>query len=441
MSSNPLLLVYVLPLFGLWLIWISTAKLRSRRHKAVLEDNIRAGLMEPNTLHPVIDPARCLGCAACERACPEKKVIGIIDGKAALIEPTMCVGHGACATACPTDAITLVFGTETRGVDIPLLSPDFESTVPGLFIAGELGGMGLIKNAIEQGRQAIGHIAQAVRRHPGGGNDLLDVVIVGCGPAGIAASLGAIERKLAFVTLDQSTMGGTVAHFPRGKLVMTAPATLPLVGMVKFGEISKEKLLGFWEKVLADTGLKPRFEEQVTAISRLDDHFLVQTSKDEYRAKTVLLAIGRRGTPRTLDVPGEELEKVVYRLVDPEQYAGQRVLVVGGGDSALEAALQVAEQPGTQVALSYRSASYARARSKNRDRMAEAVAAGRIEQLLESQVKAIEADAVELVVGGASGGARRRIANDVVIVCAGGVLPTQFLRDIGIEVETKFGVA
>lgn len=436
MGFDPLLLVYVLPLAGLWLAWIGWGKLRSRRHKAVLEDNVRAGLMEPNTLHPVIDPARCLGCAACARACPEKSIIGIIDGKAALVEPTMCVGHGACATACPTGAITLVFGTETRGVDIPLLSPEFETTVPGIFIAGELGGMGLIKNAIEQGRQAIGHAAAAARRIKGD-PQALDVVIVGCGPAGLAASLGAMERKLAFVTLDQSTLGGTVAHFPRGKVVMTAPATLPLVGQVKFGEISKERLLAFWDKVLAETGLKPHFEEQVTAIRREGDLFEVVTQQHVYRTRTVLLAIGRRGTPRTLDVPGEDLEKVVYRLIDPEQYAGKRVLVVGGGDSALEAAIQLAEQPGTQVTLSYRSATYSRARAKNRDRMALAVASGRIAEVLESRVAAIWPDAVELI----QRDNRLRVANDTVIVCAGGVLPTQFLREAGIAVETKFGVA
>ena len=436
MSTATLLLVYALPLAGLWLAWIGLSRWRSQRHKAVLEDNRRAGLMEPNTLHPVIDPARCLGCAACVRACPEKSILGIIDGKAALIEPTMCVGHGACAAACPTHAISLVFGTETRGVDIPLLSPEFETTVPGLFIAGELGGMGLIKNAIEQGRQAIGHAAQAARR-VSAPDDELDVAIVGCGPAGIAASLGALERKLRFVTLDQSSMGGTVAHFPRGKVVMTAPATLPIVGTVKFGEVSKESLLAFWEKVLADTGLQPRFEEQVTAIERTEGVFTLTTPKGRYRARTVLLAIGRRGTPRTLDVPGEELDKVVYRLIDPEQYAGRRVLVVGGGDSALEAAVQLSEQPGTEVTLSYRSKAYARARAKNRDRMIAAVAAGRVRELLGSEVAAIERDRVTL----RQGETELVLANDIVIVCAGGVLPTQFLRDIGIAVETKFGVS
>ncbi|MDE2596055.1 MAG: NAD(P)-binding domain-containing protein [Sphingomonadales bacterium] len=436
MSLNTLLLVYALPLLALWALWVGTGKWRSRRAQAILDENIEAGLMEPNTLHPIIDPARCLGCAACARACPEKTVLGIIDGKAALIEPTMCVGHGACATACPTNAITLVFGSETRGVDIPLLSPEFETSVPGIFIAGELGGMGLIKNAIEQGRQAIEHVARHARRVGGGGAEVLDVVIVGCGPAGIAASLGAIERKLSFVTIDQATLGGTVAHFPRGKLVMTAPATLPLVGKVKFGEISKEKLLAFWEDVLARTGLQPHFEEQVTAVQRSGDLFEITSSRGRYRARAVLLAIGRRGTPRTLDVPGEELQKVVYRLIDPEQYAGRNVLVVGGGDSALEAAVRLAEQPGTNVTLSYRSASYARARARNRESMAAFVASGRVEELLQSRIVTIEPQAVTI----AHGGELRKIANDDVIICAGGVLPTQFLHEMGINVETKFGV-
>jgi len=436
MQINPLVAVYILPLLAIWLVWFLTGKLRSRRNLAILADNLQAGLTEPPSLHPVIDPARCLGCAACVAACPEHSILGIIDGKAALIEPTMCVGHGACRAACPTDAITLVFGTATRGVDIPLLSPKFETSVPGIFIAGELGGMGLIKNAIEQGRQAIDSVAERARtvRAP---DDVLDVLIVGCGPAGISASLGAMKHKLKFRTVDQSSLGGTVAHFPRGKLVMTAPATLPLVGEVRFGEISKEDLLGFWEKVLADTGLQPAFEEQVLSVTRDGECFVVETGKAQYRTRSVLLAIGRRGTPRTLDVPGEELDKVVYRLIDAEQYAGRNVLVVGGGDSALEAAAQITEQPDTRVTLSYRGSAYARARAKNRDRLAQMVDDGIVEEMLESTVSSIEPGSVQI--HGKDG--LRTIPNDAVIVCAGGILPTQFLHDMGIDVETKYGTA
>ena len=436
MNIEPLLLVYALPLVIIWAIWIVSAKRRSRRDMAVLEDNRQAGLAEPSSLHPVIDPAICLGCGSCVRACPEKSILGIIDGKAALIEPTMCVGHGACQAACPTGAISLVFGTATRGVDIPMLTTQFETSVPGIYIAGELGGMGLIKNAIEQGRQAIASIADRARRIAGG-EGILDVVIVGCGPAGISASLGAMEKKLSFLTIDQATLGGTIAHFPRGKLVMTGPANLPMIGQVHFGEISKERLLAFWEDVLVRTGLQPRFEEQITEIRRKGDLFELATAKGHYLAKSVLLAIGRRGTPRPLGVEGEELEKVVYRLIDPEQYAGRKVLVVGGGDSALEAAAQLAEQPGTQVTLSYRGSAYSRARARNRAKVQELGAAGRMEELLESNLVRIEREKVTLD----HRGDLRIVANDVVIVCAGGLLPTQFLKDVGIDVETKFGTA
>lgn len=437
MTFDPLLLVYLLPIGALWLGLTRLERRRSRRALAVLEDHTQAGLAEPPSLHPSIDLARCLGCGACARACPEKSVLGIIDGKAALIEPASCIGHGACQAACPIDAITLVFGTEARGVDIPVLTPTFESTVPGIFIAGELGGMGLIRNAIEQGRQAITAIGSQIAHHHSAGDDVKDVVIIGCGPAGIAASLGAIEQKLSFVILDQSSFGGTVAHFPRGKLVMTAPATLPLIGEVRFGEISKEELLAFWSDVIGKAALKPRFEEQVTQVVRSDGYFEVISTKGSYRARTVLLAIGRRGTPRPLGVPGEELAKVVYRLIDPEQYAGQRVLVVGGGDSALEAARRLAEQPETEVTLSYRGEVYSRARAKNRDGVKQLVACGRLQEELSSQVLQIDGISVTLDCAGQV----RKIPNDGVIICAGGLLPTAFLNSMGIAVETKFGTA
>lgn len=434
MTFNPLLLAYAIPLVILWLFWFLHSRHQTRRALAVLEEARLAGMTEPASLHPVIDPAFCLGCAACVKACPERSILGIVDGKARLIEPTHCVGHGACAAACPTNAISLVFGTATRGVDIPYVSPKFETNVPGLYIAGELGGMGLIRNAIEQGRQAIGHLAVKVKSFDSGG-DILDVLIVGAGPAGISAALGAMEKKLRFKHVEQDTLGGTVAHFPRGKLVMTSPAELPLVGKVKFGEISKEKLLAFWEQVVADTGLQIAFEERVDALVREDGAFRVTTTKSQYRARTVLLAIGRRGTPRSLGVPGEDLPKVVYRLIDPEQYAGQHVLVVGGGDSALEAAASIADQAGTTVTLSYRGEAFGRARARNRDRVDAAIAERRLKALLGSEVQKIEAKRV--IVQTRDG--IDEIRNDAVVICAGGVLPTQFLKDAGIEVETKYG--
>lgn len=436
MTLPHLALIYLAPLVLLWLALTWRSHRKSNQALEVLEDNREAGLAEPSSLHPVIDPALCLGCAACVRACPEAHVIGIIDGKAALVEPTMCVGHGACQRACPTHAISLVFGTATRGVEIPLLTAEFETTVPGIYIAGELGGMGLVKNAIEQGRQAMVAIASRVhklRRVP----DILDVVIVGCGPAGISASLGAKQAGLNFLTLDQSTLGGTVAHFPRGKMVMTAPADLPLIGRVNFGHIGKEALIEFWRDVIARERLTPNFEEQVLQVERASEWFVVKTDKASYPARTVLLAIGRRGSPRPLGVPGEDLAKVTYRLVDPEQYAGQDVLVVGGGDSALEAAASIAEQSDARVHISYRGETYGRAKRANRARVAQLVAADRIEEWLGSTVDAIAEDHVVL----ARQGSLHSLANDAVIICAGGLLPAQFLRDAGIAMDTKFGTS
>jgi thioredoxin reductase/NAD-dependent dihydropyrimidine dehydrogenase PreA subunit len=427
------LLIYVGVLVLIWAGFALARRRTQRRYEGMRRTAEAAGLTEPASLHPVVDEVRCVGSGACVRACPEQDVLGIINGRAVLVNPTRCIGHGACAAACPMDAITLVFGTAKRGVDIPVVRPNFETNVPGLFIAGELGGMGLIRNAIEQGRQAM----DAIARLDGiGAGDRLDVVIVGAGPAGIAATLGAMERGLKAVTIEQDSLGGTVYHFPRGKLVMTAPARLPLVGPVRFTETSKEELLAFWRKVERDTGFTVHYQERLEDLTReADGSFTVTTTAAMYRARAVLLAIGRRGTPRKLDVPGEHQPKVVYRLTDPEQYRGRKVLVVGGGDSAMEAALAVAEQPDTTVTLSYRGEAFSRAKEKNRERVAGAVAEGRLTVLLESEVREITADGVRLERHGEA----IAVANDAVIVCAGGVLPTPFLKKIGIDVETKFG--
>ncbi len=424
--------LYLAPL--LLVLWFYVRRHRRARtiHVTRLQDAVAQGLTEPATLHPVIDPRKCLGSGACVKACPEQ-ALGIIDGKGYLVNASACIGHGACMAACPHDAIRLVFGTERRGVDIPLVKPDFETNVPGIFIAGELGGMGLIRKAVEQGRQAIESIAK--RRN---GAFPLDVLIVGAGPAGISASLGAMQHKLRFVTVEQEdSFGGTVYHYPRNKIVMTAPAELPLFGKMKMGEVSKEKLLEFWQGVLKQTGLAINFFERLETIRRDGGGFVVNTSKREYRARNVLLAIGRRGTPRKLGVPGEEQPKVVYRLVDPQQYRRRHVLVVGGGDSAIEAALAVAGVAGAQVALSYRGDAFGRVKPKNRDRLQAAQAQGRLRVLLESNVKQILADKVALEQKGRTS----ELRNDAVIVCAGGILPTPFLKDIGVLVETRFGTA
>jgi thioredoxin reductase len=292
--------------------------------------------------------------------------------------------------------------------------------------------MGLIRNAIEQGRQAVDAIAASLDGR--GGPDEIDLLIVGAGPAGFSATLAAKHHGLRSVTLEQDSLGGTVAHYPRGKVVMTQPAELPIYGPVKLRETSKESLLAFWQDVERKTGIEIRYGERVERMQSASGHWQVETTRDRYRARRVLLAIGRRGTPRKLGVPGEEREKVVYRLIDPEQYAGQRVLVVGGGDSALEAAVSLVEA-GARVVLSYRSEAFSRAKPANRQRVEAAAAKPGLEIALSSEVLEIGDDSVRL----STQGGERAIGNDAVIVCAGGILPSAFLRSCGVELETVHG--
>ncbi len=393
-----------------------------------------AGLTEPASLHPSIDPDVCIGCGTCVRACPEHNVLGILQGKVQLIEPTHCIGHGACKAACPTGAIELVFGTATRGVDLPYVGPDFQSNVPGVFIAGELGGMGLIRNAVEQGKQAV----QQIKKLPGLGKpEQLDILIIGAGPAGFSAALAAKEAGLSYLVLEQDDLGGTVFKYPRGKVVMTAPAKLPIVGQTNFREVSKETLLEFWKKIEAEQKLQVNYRERVEKVVATGNGFEVQSTVQLRKSRALLLAIGRRGTPRQLGVPGEDQKKVVYQLIDPEQYKGQHVVVVGGGDSALEAATSIADQPGTTVTLSYRSDAFGRAKSKNREKVAAQTSTGRLTVRLKSTIKKIDAESLEL----AYEGKVETLPNNAVIVCAGGILPTEFLKSIGITMDTKYGTA
>jgi len=429
-------LIYGLPVV-LLLVWHVMRRRRFERRSEEIRE--RTGRAEPASLHPVINQ-RCIGCASCVKACPEQEhhaILGIVRGRAELINPGDCIGHGACKTACPVEAITLVFGTERRGVDIPVLTPNFETTVPGIFVAGELGGMGLIRNALEQGRQAMEAIRSSRGKASSASGDMLDVLIVGAGPAGFAASLTAMAHGMRFATIEQESLGGCVFQYPRGKLVMTAPATVPLVGKINFRQTSKEALLEFWKEAERKTGVKINYRERVEDITRESGGFVVKTSRAQYRTRTVLLAIGRRGTPRKLNVPGEELPKVVYRLIDPEQYAGQRVLVVGGGDSALEAAASVAESGSGGVVLSYRGEAFDRAKARNRDRVQAAARSGSLQVMLQSNVKKIDREQVAIE----RGGEMLHMENDAVIVSAGGVLPSDFLRRVGISVETKYGTA
>jgi len=410
---------------------------KKRRESKITEKKIarakQDGLYEPVSLHPVVNPGNCIQTGACIAACPEKDILGIVNGKATTVNASRCVGHGACFHACPTEAITLCIGTEKRGVDLPHVSQNFETNVEGIFIAGELGGMGLIKNAVEQGRQAVDNIVKTLKQEH---NADYELVIVGAGPAGISASLSAKKHNLNFITIEQDTLGGTVFTFPRSKIVMTSAMDLPLHGKVKLSETSKPELLKLWEEVLGKNEITIRQNTKVEKIVVDKEHFTIATGNgDQLTSKTLLLAIGRRGTPRKLNIPGEDLEKVAYRLLEPEDIENKNILVVGGGDSAIESTLMLAGQ--NKVILSYRKDTFSRIKPKNSEKINNAILKGLVDVRYNTNLIHIEQEFV--ILEGKNG--KQKIENDLVYIFAGGELPTQFLEKAGVRITKKFGEA
>lgn len=390
----------------------------------------------PRAQHPHIDVGKCIGCGTCVAACPEGDVLGVVAGKAAIVNGHKCIGHGLCAEACPVGAISIVMADPSIRSDLPRLTREHETNVPNLFIVGELGGLALIKNAVNQGRECIDTIAQRLQR-PGARvqvPDAVDVCIVGAGPGGISASLRAIETKLSYVTLEQDEFGGTVAKYPRQKLVLTSPVEFPGYGKYRKLEISKEELLAFWSEISKRTDLKVRTHEKVEGVSRGEDGlFTIATSKGRHRARAVVLAIGRRGTPRKLGVKGEELPKVMYSLIEAEAYTGSGLLVVGGGDSAVEAAMGLAHQKGNRVTLSYRREAFSRLKERNAQRIQECLRKGMIRVVFNSQPVEIRSRSVLLEVAGKG----QEIPNDYVFIFAGGTPPDEFLRTCGVAIGPK----
>jgi thioredoxin reductase/NAD-dependent dihydropyrimidine dehydrogenase PreA subunit len=421
-------------LIGSLLYWIWSRSLAKREQEALLtlEDMAALGEVVPDTIHPMIDLDRCIGSGACVRACPEKNVLEIVHGQARLLNPLACIGHSACLPACPVDAIKLVFGTAERGVELPLVDEHFQTQRPGVYVIGELGGMGLIRNAVRQGRQAADHVASGGRR---GRADAYDAVVVGAGPAGISATLRLMEAGRNVVLLERESVGGTIMHYPRAKVAMTGSLDFAMIGTIRRAKMSKEELLAIWQRIVRDTKMPIRTGVMVEGVlEEPDGMWRLETSAGPMRAANVMLGLGRRGTPRKLEVAGEDQSKVHYRLLEPDVFKGQHVIVVGGGNSAVESALSLADSGGcASVTISYRRAAFARCRADNRRRIDELIAAGLVRPLMSSEVVRINPTDVVLK----AGEKQVTIPNDAVIVQIGGTAPAELLHKFGIEVVTK----
>ena len=392
------------------------------------------GLFEPVSLYPHIDLNTCIGSGACISACPEKDILGIADGVATVINTANCVGHGACFHACPVEAISLRIGTESRGVDLPHVNETFETNFKGIYIAGELGGMGLIKNSVEQGQQAIENMVKNKKQSR---ENVIDVAIIGAGPAGISATLCAKKHGLSSVTLEQDSLGGTVYTFPRAKIVMTSPMDLPLYGKAKLYNTSKDELLQLWKKVISEHDIKINEHTKVEQIIPMENETfkIVTNTNEEYICNHVLLSIGRRGSPRKLNVPGEDSQKVAYRLLEPENINSKKILVVGGGDSAIETVLLLKDV--NDATLSYRKDKFSRLKPKNKEKLNQAIEDGSLKVIFNSNVISINDNNVLLKINEEDEG--KQLENDLVYIFAGGELPTTFLQKAGIEVKKRFG--
>ncbi len=390
----------------------------------------------PKAQHPHIDTNYCIGCGTCTSVCPEGDVLAMIGGKAVIVNGHKCIGHGLCADACPVGAITMVMASPSMAADMPYLSPEYETSVPNLFIVGELGGLALIKNAVNQGRDCVDTIAArlkasaAVQPVP----CVHDLLVIGAGPGGISASLRAIEHKLNYLTIERDEIGGTVAKYPRQKLVMTSPVEFPMYGRFKKMQLSKENLLAFWDMILNRADFNVSTGEKVEDVKRgADGIFTVVTPTNQYRGRAVILALGRAGEPRKLGIKGEELPKVMYRLIEADHYINKKILVVGGGDSAVEAAMGLASQTGNQVTLSYRSERFSRIKERNQKRIEEFVSSEKLRVLFNSSPVEFKPESVMLDVKGNL----QEIQNDFVWIFAGGTPPNDFLKRIGVGFGTR----
>jgi thioredoxin reductase (NADPH) len=425
---------WVVPLalggFAILLMAVFTMLSARRRHRAA---QAPAAVVGPRVLIHDINDDRCTGCDACVAVCPTN-VLDLVENKSRVLRFHDCIQCEACMFACPTEALVMFpEGAVPPPLKVPEMDENFQTAVPGQYLIGEVAGKPLVKNAANLGRAVVEHML-ASGMQPGalgGGDNVVDVAIVGSGPGGLSAALTCIQRGLSYVVLEkEQVIASTISRYPKGKLVMAEPYDATNLSLLPVFDSAKEQLIPIWRELIDRVGLQIHQGESVETVARAGDGaFDVRTTVATYRAQRVVLSIGTRGKPRTLQVPGENLPKVFSLLEDPDEWRGRSVLVVGGGDSACEAALALADA-GAKVMISYRGKGFNRAAPKNKQAIESYAGEGRIKAKLGSQIVGFEPDSVTLAL---SDGSQKRYPNDGAFVLIGADPPVQWLEKMGIR--------
>lgn len=385
---------------------------------------------------PVIDTASCLGCQACVDACPYDALV-VKRYVAVLARPDACCGAGPCQESCPNGSLELVtHGAAPAG---PQLSEGLESLArPGVFLAGDITGGSLVRNALRQGVQAAhaaaAHVtrARAAARYDAAA---LDVVIVGAGPAGLAAALTAQAAGLRSKVLEQGRLAESIQSFSRQKLVLDAPLAADEKLPLFIGDVHKEELVQRWQRSVRAARVSVQEGARVLEVASGDRAFRVRAelpggARFEAHATAVILAIGTRGTPRALDAAVDEAARphVHYELSDARSFTGRSVVVVGLGDVAMESALALGAQPGTEVTVLARASGFRRGRQRNIDALSALAAEGRVRLVFEAEVERVAPRAVIARVAGVA----RSFPCDAVFVHVGRVPSHELIARTGV---------
>jgi thioredoxin reductase/NAD-dependent dihydropyrimidine dehydrogenase PreA subunit len=340
---------------------------------------------------PKVDVEACISCGSCYGSCPKQVLAGDDHGKSVVVHPESCIAKEGCAVCeqgCPTGAIRVSTAPLKRSVERPEIDEHNEAKkIQGLFFAGEVIGAALIKSAINQGADCAKFIGE---KKPKIADAQYDVVIIGAGPAGLGAGLEAKKRNLRYLILERGNVAQTIQDYPRDKAVLAEPIKMPLYGQLPMMDAQKEVLIATWQAIVKTTQLVVNEHEEATDVQKKGALLEVTSNKAKYLAANVVLAIGTRGDPRKLGCPGEAPHCVAYNLVDAAEHANQSVLVVGGGDTAIEAAVALASTPGTKCVLSYRKGAFSRVKKRNQEQVDAMAKSGQLEIVFNSQVTEIK---------------------------------------------------